>query len=270
METIKLPPYKKIPVYIKSSRDWTYRFYNIDKIHKAGFKGQGVKVGVMDTGVNWKHADLLDSYNDGSLHVLDSIGSDGFDRNGHGSWGVSRYKGRRFGAVPKCELFSMKCLSDEGGGNVENIVKGYHLLLDQKLHIITAALGFPKGTKYDDLFEDISKRAQSMGTLLFASAGNDGKQNDIDAPACLDGFISIGGFTSNLKRSVFSDIGSGLDIYAPGNGKGAYIGQHIAHLSGTSMSTSIAGANFALIRKYLIDTYGKVDYQIIKNIVSCQ
>lgn len=269
MEEIKLHPYEHKSVLIKSTRDWTYNFYKVDKIHRVGYTGKGIKVGLIGTGINWRHKEFNKAFAEDRIEIVDTIGGNGFDGNGHESWCASRFLGERFGMVPDCELISVKAVHDNGAGQLAPVHEGLYYCIDNGCKIISMSLGMNRDEYDDNLFKDIAKYAKDRGVMIFVSAGNDGKLNDLDSPAYLDGFISVGGFDQKMNRSVFSDSGIGLDVYAPGNGKGAYIGQSVAHLSGTSMATPIAAANFALVCPYLIEKTGKADYETLKNIVKC-
>jgi len=269
MEEVKLPPFKRRPVLIKSSKDWTHDLYQVKRMHDLGYTGKDVKVTVIDTGVNFNHKDFRKSMDEGRLTVMSTIqGVKGQDGNGHGSWCASRYIGDQLGMIPDCELISIKALSDGGGGDIDDVIQAFHIGLDLKSDIISASIGWPCG-HYENEFKEITKRAIDQGTMLFAAAGNDGTYNDVDAPGCYEGVVSVSAFNSLFRRSSFADWSDDITLYAPGNGKGAYLGQSVADLSGTSMATPIAGAAYGMILPYLRENNECINYKTIKRLTTC-
>lgn len=267
MDKVKIPNYSNRRVWIRSSKDWANKLYRVSELHRQGYRGQGVKIAVIDTGINPKHPEFRKAFEDGRLAIHSTVGDKGIDREGHGSWCASRYIGNTLGFVPDCQLHSIKALGDNGEGAMANVVKAFELAVALNVDVISASIGWAHDG--NNPLRSVIRTAKSRGILIFAAAGNDGRKNDIDAPACYDDVISVGGFNSEMKRGNYSDYGLELDLYAPGDGKGAYTGKAIAHLVGTSMATPTAGACFALIRQHLLETTGSADFETIKKIVTC-
>lgn len=260
-----IPEYKKKPVFIKSSLDWTFDLYKIKDLNASGHTGKGVKVAVIDTGINYSH----NEFSNAKITALSSRPDNNpFDRQGHGTWCCSRFVAKTFGYVPDAEIISIKALDDNGGGDMKDVLNAFHMAIDMGVDIISASIGWRCGY-YKDELKRISYLAQDKNILMFAAAGNDGKYNDVDSPACEDGFIAVAGFNQMLQRSLFSDYGPNVTLYAPGDGKGAYIDQHIAHLSGTSMATPTAAAVTAMLLPSLRVKGQCITFDNIKTIATC-
>ena len=270
---VKLPHYDVSIDILKSSngRDWSHDYYNIDVIHANGFTGAGVKVAVIDTGIDLTHSCFKKANEEGRIKTFDSRPrkNNPTDGNGHGSWVASRYIGTNsiVGFSPDVELYVYKALEDDGTGDIEIIIKAAKHAIDSGCHIISTSVGWP-----DDYprFQSIVDYAESKNVLWISASGNDYSKDDIDYPAVLRYIISCGSINKKGKRSNFSDFGKELDLYSSGEDViGAYTKNRNAVMDGTSMATPSLGALFSLVYFYIIEQYGSVNREIIKKIATC-
>ncbi len=227
------------------------RGWQADKIWtEFGIKGEGVTVGVGDTGVSRSHlnGDLQNVKGQKSF-----VGDNNpYDRNSHGSHclgiiGARSNSSGMIGFAPECDLYSAKVLSDRGSGGDGGISKGIVWLADQGCKVISLSLGSPQSSS---TINAAIKYAMTNGVLVFAAAGNDGRSNSIDNPAASSGCVPVGAVDSQLRLASFSDRGpqmtsrgivaSGVRVYSCfSNGYGA--------MSGTSMATPCAAGQAALM-----------------------
>lgn len=259
-----LRPHNRIKSLTRSHKDWAYKLYDINRLHQQGYKGQGVTVAIIDTGVNYQHPDF-EGQRHSKLFVHSTIGENGLDYNGHGTWCVSKIGGNKYGFAPDVVKHSIQALDRYGVPRGQSVYDAFRLAIRLKPDYISASIGWPCDTD-QSVMQDLVYEAQSYGITILAAAGNDGKFNDLDSPACLDGVISVGAFNSSLQRSVFSDWAYDIDMYAPGDGKAASHGNYIEHLRGTSMATPIAAASLALCHHILPE---KINYTNIQPLLSC-
>lgn len=104
--------------------------------------GEGVKVFVIDTGINDKHVDF-----EGRASWGVSIPGDGdVDGNGHGSHCAGTIAGKRFGVAKKAEPVAVKVLGSNGSGSTSWVLAGINWAIEQ--HQIDAAEAEKKGKKY--------------------------------------------------------------------------------------------------------------------------
>ena len=236
-------------------RSWT-----VEKIWKEfGITGKGVSVGVGDTGVSKSH--LLGDLS--NVKDQKSFVGDGnpYDRNGHGSHclGIIGAKSNSAGMVgfaPDCDLYSAKVLSDRGSGGDVDIANGIRWMVDEKgCNVISLSLGSPQKS---GRINSAIQYAMDQNVLVFAAAGNDGRNNSVDHPAKSSGCIPVGAVDNRLKLASFSDRGPQMTdrgVVASGVRVYSCVSRGYAAMSGTSMATPCAAGQAALLieaeEKYL-------------------
>ena len=215
--------------------------------------GAGVKVAVLDTGIDLDHPDLKDAIVDRKDFTGDGIE----DVNGHGTHcaGIigARLNSIGFvGVAPKCELLIAKVLGNNGLGDFSWIADGVDWAVKQGANIISMSLG---GTDSSNGLYKSVYRALAEGTFLICGAGNEGSQfqNSIGYPGRYDGVITVASHDRNGNRSGFSSCGGEIDIMAPGsNIWSTYKNGSYAELSGTSMAAPfVAGLAALIISKHM-------------------
>lgn len=247
-KNIKIAP--QIKLLSSTNMNW-----GIDLLHVpnawATTKGSGIKVAVLDTGIDVSHIDLRDNIGE----VVDfTFERDPRDYNGHGSHvagiigACNKLGSGMSGVAPACKIFSAKVLNSKGSGNFDWIVNGIDWAVSKKVDIISMSLGCP--TPYNKMYEAI-KRAYAAGITIVAAAGNDGQLNagdDMGYPARYNEAIAVGSIDRGRNPSYFSSVGAELDIMAPGGGiYSTFPGNRYAVLSGTSQATPFISGICALI-----------------------
>lgn len=223
---------------------WGLNKFKIPDLHDRGITGKGIKIGILDTGVQIDHPDLVIA---GSY---DMSGNNPSDTVGHGTH-VAGIIGARMndkgvrGVAPDAELYTYKVLPD-GSGKIEYIVKGIQKAVEDGMQIINMSLG--AASEQDILpLKEACDYAASKGVIIMCAAGNDGRE-EREQPAAYDSVYAVGSITEALQVSDFSSYGKHLDIVAPGSKiVSTYIGSRYAILSGTSMATPFASGCIALM-----------------------
>ncbi|WP_338017620.1 S8 family serine peptidase [Streptomyces adustus] len=231
-----------------------------DKVWAQGNTGEGVKVAVLDTGVDAEHPDLVDQIETSASFVPGE--QDALDYNGHGSHVASTIAGtgsasdgKERGVAPGVRLNIGKVLNSEGSGQESWIIAGMEWAArDQKARIISMSLG-GGGDHTDPMSQAVDRLSRETGALFVIAAGNAGPHT-IGSPGAADSALTVGAVDSADRLADFSSTGprdgdSGLkpEITAPGvdilaarshynRGSGYY-----TTMSGTSMATPhVAGA----------------------------
>ena len=223
-------------------------------------KGEGVKVAILDTGVDYNHPDLIDAIhpyrsknNLDPSRVRDFTGSPhgAMDISGHGTHcaGIvgARQNGMGFvGIAPKCEIIVGKVLADDDQGQWDWIVQGIKWALKQKADIISLSLGSPVSDP--KVFEVIHKALQ-QGTFIICAAGNQGSiySNSIDYPGRYGGVITVGAHDEHGQPTGFSSRGGEVDFLAPGKDiLSTWPNNRYMFLDGTSMAAPFVAGVAAL------------------------
>ncbi|MFD0466916.1 S8 family serine peptidase [Nonomuraea thailandensis] len=235
----------------------------------AGLDGTGVKVAVLDTGVDDTHPDLKDRIAESTSFVP---GEEVKDVNGHGTHVASTVAGTgaasgggNKGVAPGAELLIGKVLGDDGYGQDSWIIAGMEWAA-ARAEIVSMSLGssLPDGGA-DPMAQAVDNLSAQHGTLFVIAAGNSYGEGTIGAPGSAASALTVGAVDKADERAAFSSMGPldrtyGLkpDISAPGVGIDAAHSSHNTEadgpywkLDGTSMATPhVAGAAAILLQRH--------------------
>ncbi|MFO7967297.1 MAG: S8 family serine peptidase [Archaeoglobaceae archaeon] len=213
--------------------------------------GTGVKVAILDTGIDYNHPDLDDNYAGGKDFVNNE---DPMDDNGHGTHcaGIVAAEDNNMGVIgvaPNVSLYAGKVLDSDGSGYYSDIIAGIEWATSNEMDVISMSLG---GSSGDTALEDACNNAYNSGTLVVAAAGNDGNSagrgDNVGYPARYDSVIAVAATDSNDNRAKFSSTGSDVELAAPGvDILSTYWDDIYATASGTSMACPHVTGTAALV-----------------------
>lgn len=200
--------------------------------------GERIKIGVIDTGVDFYHPDLQPSLARGINLVHPRTPP--FDDNGHGTHiaGTIAAAGRlaMTGIAPRSVLLPVKAFDHQGSAYVSDIIKGIDWCVHQGVHIINMSFGMKQ--RSESMLEAV-RSAKRAGVVIVASAGNDGRRGFIDYPARFTQTISVGAIDSKGGIAPFSNRGRRIDIFAPGEKVlSTWPRSRYHEMNGTSMATA--------------------------------
>lgn len=280
-------------VDIELENSWGVKRIGSGTVHDSGNRGTGVKVAIIDSGVDYTHPDLNDNFDPSNLgHDFVDTDTDPMDVYGHGTHvagtacaednnnGIDDETGK-FGVVgvaPECALYSLRVLNADGAGYWSDIIAAMQWAVDNNLQVANLSLGSSRdpGGTVKAAFDN----AEAMGLLIVAAAGNDGKPsgrgNNVIYPAKYDSVVAVAATDSNDQRASWSSTGDQVELAAPGvsvysawnDNTSPYDPQPVCHSeedttacykygSGTSMaSPHVAGAGALVIATGISDTNG--------------
>jgi subtilisin family serine protease len=241
---------------------------------QQGFDGTGVKVAVLDTGVDSTHPDLAGRVLD-ARNFSDS--ADTKDRFGHGTHVAATVAGTgagaggaRKGVAPGAKLLAGKVLGDTGYGQDSWLIAGMEWAAQSGAKVINMSLGGDPTDGTDPMSVALNTISAETGALFVVSAGNSGESGSftIGSPGAAAAALTVGAVARDETLAPFSsrgprlgDFGIKPDITAPGVGivaaraAGTAMGSPVDDLytaaSGTSMAAPhVAGAAAILAQKY--------------------
>ena len=183
-----------------------------------GYKGRGVVVAVVDSGVDRFHPELIGQVLNGrNFCPIDSPSTtDTSDYYGHGTHVAATIAGKlKCGIAPEAKILPVKVLDSNGILWMEqwlidalNYIYQWRGINGERVDIVNMSLGgfgF-KGDKLDKL-RGIVQKLNSIGISVVASAGNNGRHTTDYYPAALEEVICVGAVDIEKKRAYFSNIG---------------------------------------------------------------
>jgi len=230
---------------------WGVDRIDAEQVHSNN-KGTGVKVAVIDSGVDYTHSELNDYYRGGYDFVNGD--NDPMDDYWHGTHcaGIIAAEDNGIGILgvaPEVDLYALKVLNSEGSGSLSSLIAAIDWAIDNDIQIISMSLGTDSSSSS---LEAACNRAYDSGILLVAAAGNDGNYDgtgdSIDYPANYDSVIAVTSSTSSDLRSSYSSTGPAAELAAPGAIiKSTVPGEGYLLSSGTSMACPHVAGSAALV-----------------------
>jgi subtilisin len=202
----------------------------------ATSRGKGVKLVVIDTGIDMTHPELVGIIKGGWNAI--STAATFNDDNGHGTHcsGTIAAKDDDQGVVgvaPQIDLYGVKVLDANGSGTFDDVIAGMLWAVENKMEVASMSLGASSGNQ---ALADAVEAMRKGGVILIAAAGNSG--GSVGYPAAYPGAIAIAASDSKDKLASFSSRGPEVAVIAPGVAvKSTYMGGAYDTLSGTSMAT---------------------------------
>ncbi|MFJ2605855.1 S8 family peptidase [Streptomyces sp. NPDC087425] len=237
-----------------------------------GYDGKGVKVAVLDSGIDATHPDLTDRI-DATKNF--SAAADTVDRAGHGTHVASTIAGSGAkaggtykGVAPGARLLVGKVLDDNGEGDSSAAIAGMQWAVAEGAKVVNMSLGTDDTPGIDPVEQAVNDLSASSPTLFVIAAGNDGPgEGTIGSPGTAAAALTVGAVDRQNALADFSSRGPttdnalkpditapGVDIVAARAAEGT-MGDPAADgyvsMSGTSMATPhVTGAAAILAQEH--------------------
>lgn len=214
----------------------TQDFFSVEQVnaatlHQQDIKGSGVRVAVLDTGIDGTHPEVAGRIVAQASFVTGSTSADG---NGHGTHVAGIIAGagsaihqddnganRILGISPQVDLVIGKVCNDSGWCAEGDILAGIEWAVGQNAKVINLSLGggaFMSNCDSDPLAAK-ANWAANQGTLVVAAAGNGADTTaGVSTPGCASKAVAVGALDRTNVRASWSGNGPALDVMAPGLG----------------------------------------------------
>jgi subtilisin family serine protease len=186
-------------------------------------RGRGVRVAVIDTGIDAEHPDLEVATGKNFVAAGRGPGSAEWDDcNGHGTHVAGIIAARDnsigvLGVAPEAELYAARIFDCAGeGASISNIVAAVEWAIQQRVQVVNMSFG----SSFDSQAEaEVMAAAEAAGILLVAAAGNSsfpGLPAPLDFPAAYPSVVSVSATDEADTFAEFSNQGPDQELAAPG------------------------------------------------------
>lgn len=236
---------------------------------QSGYTGKGVKVAVLDSGIDSAHPDLAGQVTASANFTDEPLD----DTAGHGTHVASTIAGKGVdgyrGVAPDAKLLNGKVCDAHGYCPESAILAGLEWAVAQHADVVNLSLGGPGPDGLDPLEEAVDRLTRQTGTLFVVAAGNEPGKARINSPGSAESALTVGAVNAQEQLADFSSQGPGPggaikpDITAPGVGIVAArsaashpedpVGDKYTRMSGTSMATPHVTGTAALLVQQHVD-----------------
>jgi len=198
-------PENEIRTYLQRS----VPFVGTDIPRMDGIDGTGIKIAVIDTGVDFNHPDLFGWGPDGKVvggyNFIDEA-KPPMDTNGHGTQvaGIIASDGEIHGIAPKAKILAYKVSENGEGVSSDLIIKAIEKAIEDDADIINISLGV---NKTNASIERAVNHALEKEIFVVTAAGNDGPElKTIGSPGRNFGSVTVGATYNNLTSSMVATL----------------------------------------------------------------
>ena len=233
-------------------------------VYRYDTTASSVTAYIIDTGIRSSHNEFGGRVVGGVTAISDGRGSS--DCNGHGTHVAGTVGGKTYGVAKGVKLFAVRVLGCSGDGSNSGVIAGvdYVTYNHKKPAVANMSLGGGASKALDNAVSN-SIRA---GVTYAVAAGNEDQNACNVSPSRVSSALTVAATTSSDRRASFSNYGSCVDLFAPGQDiTSAWPSSNSATntISGTSMAAPhVAGA----VALYLQSNPGASPSTVASNIKS--
>lgn len=266
MSRVWLPPitiHRRLTLLeVPDELGWPLRDYGLPELWTKA-NGQGITVGVIDTGMDPRHAqqgDLSGAVKGTQDFTRSRSGA--VDIHGHGTHcagiiGARLNQQGACGVAPECQIVAAKALGDDGSGSDASIEAAAKWCIQQGATVLNLSLGSNQPSR---AMERMAADAEKAGVVMVCASGNDGADNSVNWPAAYESVCAVGAIDQSRRLANFSSRGPEVDCVAPGvRIRSTYLNGQYAELSGTSMATPYVAGLVALVQSQELKTLGRIE-----------
>ncbi|MFB6229157.1 MAG: S8 family peptidase [Halobacteriales archaeon] len=215
------------PAESETTLPWGIDRVDADVAHERGNTGNGVDVGVIDSGIAATHPGLAENLADPDVDENHESWAEcsgerctypWSDDGGHGTHVAATIAGDGgengvVGVAPDATLHALKVCSAGGGCRTSAVVEAIRYAADQGWDVVNLSLG---SAQESPALQAAGQYALESGVVPVAAAGNRGSPDSVGYPAVYEEFLAVS--ATNIEDDVadFSSTGPEIDIAAPG------------------------------------------------------
>ena len=210
----------------------------LDGVYSYQASGSDVTAYIIDTGVQASHPEFGGRVQAGYGEYAQT------DCHGHGTHVAGTVGSSTYGVAKSVQIVPVQVLECNGSGSWSGVIAGMDWVVSHHVAGVKAVANMSLGGGYYSAVNAAVQRMVDDGIVVVVAAGNDANNACSYSPASASAAITVGASTSSDYRASFSNYGSCLDIFAPGQSiTSTVMESSIATWSGTSMaSPHVAGA----------------------------
>ncbi len=213
----------------------------LDSLYHYTTTAAGVHAYVIDTGIRSSHSEFSGRVGDG-FDAIDGGAPD--DCDGHGTHVAGILGGSTTGVAKEVTLHAVRVLDCNGNGTDSSVIAGINWVSSH--HMTPAVANMSLGGDPSSALDLALRNSMATGITYVVAGGNASTNACDESPAREALAITVGATTAEDARAWYSNYGSCLDLFAPGDKiESAAIGNDndYVELSGTSMAAPhVAGA----------------------------
>lgn len=237
----------------------------LDAVHQVA-TGEGLRVAVLDTGVDQFHPMLIDHLAPGYDLIDDDTNPaeawNGTDDDGDGKIDEAYGHGTFVAGViaqvaPGAQIIPLRVLDDDGQADEWAVIEAIEIAIEMDVDVINMSFGLTTDHKSKRL-EDAVKRASKAGIVVVAAAGNL-NEDEKRFPAAHKNVLSVGALDRHGRHLArFSNHGKWVSLAAPGVDLVSSVpGGGYASWGGTSVSTPVVAGLGLIAQEYAPDAKAK-------------
>lgn len=199
---------------------WGLEYIEAPLVWSRGFKGQGVKVLVLDTGIDldqpvFKNQNIV-SKDFTNTKINLGVDYPEYDSAGHGTHVAGTILGEGVGVAPEAELYAAKVCVFDCTNYRDAVVEGLDWGLEKGIRVVNMSISLSHFSP--QLGDHIFNKLEELEVVVTSSSGNhkDEKNNAVSFPGTQSTVLTVGAVDQEGAVAHFSNTGPSLDVLAPG------------------------------------------------------
>jgi subtilisin family serine protease len=175
--------------------------------------GAGVHAYIIDTGIRTTHSEFGGRATGDFTAIDDGNGTN--DCNGHGTHVAGTVGGATFGVAKQVMLHAVRVLDCNGFGTASSVIAGIDFVTAN--HVSPAVANMSLGGDISTAVDNAVRNSIAAGVVYSLAAGNSSDDACLTSPARVAEALTVGATSpSDDARAFFSNVGTCLDLFAPG------------------------------------------------------